>query len=76
MHKNIILRIALYECETWSLALREEHKMKGFFNTVLGRIIRSKEEEVREERRKLQSEDLLRQIYYLEQIKKNGSGGI
>jgi hypothetical protein len=28
IYKTVILPVVLYECETWSLTLREEHKMK------------------------------------------------
>jgi hypothetical protein len=38
MHKTIILPVVLYECETWSLTLREEHRLRVFENKVLGRI--------------------------------------
>jgi hypothetical protein len=30
--------LVLYECETWSLILREEHKLRVFENRVLRRI--------------------------------------
>jgi hypothetical protein len=30
IHKTVILPVALYGCETWSLTLREEHKTEGF----------------------------------------------
>jgi hypothetical protein len=35
MHKTIILRVVLYWCETWSLTLREEHRLRVFENRVL-----------------------------------------
>jgi hypothetical protein len=28
LHKTIILLVGLYVCETWSLTLREEHRLK------------------------------------------------
>jgi hypothetical protein len=34
----IILPVVLYGCETWSLTLREEHRLRVFENRVLGRI--------------------------------------
>jgi hypothetical protein len=37
VHKTIILTVVLYECETWTLALREEHR-QVFENKVLRRI--------------------------------------
>jgi len=33
-----ILSVVLYGCETWSLTLREERKLRVFENMVLGRI--------------------------------------
>jgi hypothetical protein len=38
IYKTIILPVVLYGCETWSLTLREEHKLRVFENRVLRRI--------------------------------------
>ena len=38
IHRNIILPVVLYGCETWSLTLREEHRLRVFENKVLRRI--------------------------------------
>jgi hypothetical protein len=38
VYKSIILPVDLYGCETWSLTLREEHKLRVFQNRVLRRI--------------------------------------
>jgi hypothetical protein len=38
IYKTIILPVVLYGCETWSLVLREEHRLWGFENRVLRRI--------------------------------------
>jgi hypothetical protein len=38
IYKNIILSLVLYECEAWSLILREEHRLGVFENRVLRRI--------------------------------------
>jgi hypothetical protein len=35
-YKNIILPLVLYGCETSSLTLREEHRLRVFENRVLG----------------------------------------
>jgi hypothetical protein len=35
---TIILSVVLYGCETWSLTLREEHRLRVFENRVLRRI--------------------------------------
>jgi hypothetical protein len=38
IYKTIILPVVLYGCETWSLTVREEHKLRVFENRVLTRI--------------------------------------
>jgi hypothetical protein len=38
IYKPIILQLVLYGCETWSLTLREEHRLSVFENRVLRRI--------------------------------------
>jgi hypothetical protein len=35
MYKTVILPVVLYGCETWSLTLREEHRLRVFENRVL-----------------------------------------
>jgi hypothetical protein len=46
IYKTIILPVVLYGCETWSLTLREEHKLRVFENRVLRRIFGPKRDEV------------------------------
>jgi hypothetical protein len=46
LYKTIILPVVLYGCETWSLTLREEHKLGVFENRVLRRIFGPKRDEV------------------------------
>jgi hypothetical protein len=53
IYKTIILLVVLYACETWSLTLREEHKLRAFENRVLRRIFGPKRDEVMGEWRKL-----------------------
>jgi hypothetical protein len=48
----------LHECETWSLTLREEHRLRAFENTVLRRIFGPKRDGVTREWRKLHNEEL------------------
>jgi hypothetical protein len=48
----------LYGCETWSLALREEHRLRVFENTVLRRIFGTKKNEVTGEWWKFHIEEL------------------
>jgi hypothetical protein len=38
IYKTVILPVVLYGCETWSLALREEHRLRVFKKRVLRRI--------------------------------------
>jgi hypothetical protein len=45
MYKTVILPIVLYECETCSLTLREEHRLRVFENKMLKRIFGPKREE-------------------------------
>jgi hypothetical protein len=54
----IILPVILYGCETWSLKLREEHRLRVYENKVLRRIFGLKRDEVRGEWRKLCNEEL------------------
>jgi hypothetical protein len=45
IYKTVILPVVLYGCETWSLTLREEHRLRIFENRVLRRISGPKREE-------------------------------
>ena len=54
----LILPIVLYGCETWSLTLREERKLRVFENMVLRRIFGPRRDEVTGEWRKLHNEEL------------------
>jgi len=56
---TIILPVVLYGCETWSLTLREERRLRVFENWVLRKIFGPKRDEVTgEEWRKLHNEEL------------------
>jgi hypothetical protein len=50
IYKTIILPVVLYGCETWSLTLREEHRLRVFENRVLRRIFGPKRDGVRLEK--------------------------
>jgi hypothetical protein len=50
--------VILYGCETWSLTLREEHRLRVFENKVLRRIFEPKRDEVTGGWRKLHNEEL------------------
>jgi hypothetical protein len=58
IYKTIILPVVLYGYETWSLTLREEHRLRVLENRVLRRISGPKRDEVTEEWRKLHNEEL------------------
>jgi hypothetical protein len=71
IYKTIIPPVVLHGCETWSLALREEHRLSMFENIVLRRTFVPNRDEVMGEWRKLQnmelhnlysSPDIIRQI--------------
>ena len=38
IYKTIILPVVLYECEAWSLILREERRLTVFENRILRRV--------------------------------------
>jgi hypothetical protein len=56
--KTIIFLVVLYGCETWSLILKEEHRLRAFENRVLRRIFGPKKDEVTAGLRKLHNEEL------------------
>jgi hypothetical protein len=58
IYKTIILPVVLYGCETSSLTLREEHRLRVFENRVLRRIFGPKRDEVTGGWRKLHNEEL------------------
>ena len=58
IYRTIILPVVLYGCETWSLKLREERRLRLFENSVLKREFGPKRDEVTGEWRKLHNEEL------------------
>jgi len=58
IHRTIILPMVLYGCETWSLTLTEEHRLRVFENRELRKIFGPKRYEVTGELRKLHNEEL------------------
>jgi hypothetical protein len=46
IYTTIIFPVVLYGCETWSLIVREEHKLRAFENRVLRRIFGPKRDRV------------------------------
>jgi hypothetical protein len=63
VYKVTILPVFLYGCETWSLTLREEHRLRVFENRVLRRIFGPKRDKVMGEWRKLHNEEI-RELYF------------
>jgi hypothetical protein len=45
IYKTVILPVALYGCETWSVTLGEEHRLRDLENRVLRKIFGPKREE-------------------------------
>jgi len=58
IYRTVILPVVLYGCETWSLTLRKEHKLRVFENRVLRSIYGPKRDKVTGEWRKLHNEKL------------------
>jgi len=58
IYRSIILHVVLYGCETWSLTLREERRLRVFENRVPRRIFWPKTDEAIGEWRKLHNEEL------------------
>ena len=58
MFRMRILPVVLYGCETWSLTLREERKLRAFENTVLRRIFGPRREGITGKWRRLHNEEL------------------
>jgi len=57
IYRSIILPAVLYGCETWSLTLREERRLRVFENRLL-RVFGPKRDEVTGEWRKLHNDEL------------------
>ena len=53
IYRTIILPIVLYGCESWSLTLREERKLRVFENMVSRRIFGPRRDEVTGEWRRI-----------------------
>jgi len=57
MYRTIILPVVFYGCETWSLTLREERKLRVFENMVLT-IVGPRRDEVTGEWSRLHNDEL------------------
>jgi hypothetical protein len=58
IYRTIILPVVLYGYETWSLTLREEHRLRVFENRLLRRVFGAKRDGVTGEWRKLHEKEL------------------
>jgi len=58
IYRTIILPVVLYGCETWSLTLKEERRLRVFENRMLRKVFGPKRDEVTGEWRKLHNEEL------------------
>jgi hypothetical protein len=67
MHKTIILLVVLYGCETLSLTLREDYRLRASENRVLRRIFGPKRDEVTGDWRKLHNKGL-HNLYFSQNI--------
>ena len=57
-YRTAISPVVLYGCETWSVTLREERRLRVLENRVLWKIFGHKKDEVTGSWRKLHSEEL------------------
>jgi len=57
-NRTLIFPVVLYGCETWSLTLKEELRLRAFENRVLRRIFGPKRDEVTGDWIKLRNEEL------------------
>jgi len=67
LYRSIIFPVVWYGCETWSLTLREERKLRVYENGVLRRLFGPKGDEVTGEWRKVYAEEL-NDLYFLPTI--------
>ncbi|KAJ4450834.1 hypothetical protein ANN_02265 [Periplaneta americana] len=58
IYKTVTLPVVLYGCETWTLTLREEHRLRVFENKMLRKIFGANRDEVTGEWRKLHNTEL------------------
>jgi hypothetical protein len=58
IYRTIIIPVVLYGCESWSLTLREECRLRVFENRVQRRIFGPKRDEVTGEWRRLHNKEL------------------
>jgi hypothetical protein len=57
IYKNVILPFVLYDCESWSVTQKEEHRLRMFENRVLRRVFGLKREDMVVGWRRLHNEE-------------------
>ena len=67
LRSSIIFPVVWYGCETWSLTMREELKLRVYENRVLRRIFGPKSDEITGEWRKVGDEEF-KDVYFLPTI--------
>jgi len=80
IYRTIFLPVELYGCETWSLTVREELRLRVFENRVLRRIFGAKTGEMTRGWKKIRNEELndlysSPNIFRVIKIEKNEMGG-
>jgi hypothetical protein len=58
IYRTVILLAVFYECETWSLTLREDRKLRVFENRVLRELFGPKRDDVAGDWRRLHNQEL------------------
>jgi hypothetical protein len=80
IYRTIILSVVFYECETWSLTLREECRLRVFENMVLRRIFWPRRGEVTGEWKKQHNEELTDlyspNIFWVMKLRRMGWAGL
>ena len=71
--QNIFAYCFFFGCETWSLTLREEHRLRVFKNRVLREIFGAERDEVTGEWKKLRDKKIY-DLCFLMNITKDGLG--
>jgi hypothetical protein len=81
IYRNVTLSVVLYGCETWSLTLTEERRLRAYESRVLRRIFEPRRDEVTGKWSTLRNEELndlyvlLTQYCSSDKIEKNEVSG-
>jgi hypothetical protein len=58
LYTGIMVPVVLYGCETWSLTVSEEHRLRAIENRVLRKLFRPERNRVTGDRRRIHNEEL------------------